>query len=144
MHYDSLFRKQPLTINEFITENPHCEQIIQCIYGLNYLEFQLFCSLLTYGDNDVQELMKLVDREDRTKVNRGLKKLVEVNLITREKSTEKQKQGYRYIYSARKLVDIQDELKHRIDAWYSSISKELVDLEGKFHQRLETKQQNSS
>ncbi len=123
-----MFRKEPLSTAEFINSNPRCEQLVQCIYGLNYLEFETFCSLQLLRVSDINGLMEHMDRSDRTKINRALNKLIDIGLVTREKVSVDGKSGYKYIYHPRSLIEVKAELKEKVDNWYQEVVKEIDNL----------------
>lgn len=130
-----MFRKSPLSITEFIGEHPHCEQIITCLYGLNFLEFQLFCGLLQLEEADVDELMKHINKNERTRINRSLKTLYELGLCNREKHSEKKKKGYKFVYRSVPLTKIKKELLEKVNSWHRNIIKEIDNM----NQTFETK-----
>ena len=71
--------------NNFFNQKNNCPVIVQTIYNLNDLEFQLFCTLQFLKESEVNVLMKEVSRVDRTLINRALNNLVDKALCFREK-----------------------------------------------------------
>ena len=131
-----MFRKSPLSITEFIGEHPHCEQIVTCLYGLNFLEFQLFCGLLQLGEADVDALMAHVQKTERTRINRSLKTLHELGLCTREKHSQKEKKGYKYVYRAVPLSKIKEELLETVNSWHETIVQEIDNMDKTFEKKF--------
>jgi len=133
-----MFRKEPLSTAEFINSNPQCEQLIQCIYGLNFLEFKTFCTLQMIRESDIYCLMEHMGRTDRTKINRSLNKLIEMELVSRKKVSADGKSGYKYIYYPRSLIEVKKDLKEKVDKWYGDVVKEIDNLIIHFIEKAES------
>ena len=127
------FRLQ--TIQEFFTDDPKCEQVVQCLYGLNDLEFQLYCSLLCLEKSDVTNLIEHTGREDRVIINRALQKLMNEGLCTRDKLSQKGTRGYKFVYSPKSIPELKDELLNKVENWYQEALVQIENIEHKFESK---------
>ncbi len=125
-------------ISEFISERQECKDIVQALFGLNHLEFTIFCSLNMLKKADINEIMKYTKRNERTRVNRALLKLLEENLCTRAK--EKTPEGTtRYYYSPIPIEVLQERLEKKLDNWYAHALNEIKNMKEHFEAEVSKK-----
>ena len=132
-------RQALATFTEFFSNNPSCEQIVQALYDLNQLEFEIYCVLLHFEQNslpsNVDTLMVKVKRDDRTMINRALLTLLELDLCQRTKISEKGKRGYRYNYGPTPLTELKARLLENINTWYDFVIDEINHIEDRFKEK---------
>ncbi|RMG30626.1 MAG: hypothetical protein D6732_15925 [Methanobacteriota archaeon] len=124
-------RNHLLPVSEFVAERKECKEIVQGLFGLNQLEFEVFCSLNLLRRADIQTIMNHVGRKDRTRVNRSLNRLLELDLITRKK--ERSDEGtLRYYYYPIDLQTLQSRLEHLLENWYAHAIEEIRSIPNHF------------
>lgn len=127
------------TFRDFFSENPNCEQILMALYDLNQLEFEIYCTLVQFEienqSANVDTLMFYVKRDDRTMINRALLRLLELDLCTRNKVSQKGRRGYSYSYKPTSLSELKDRLLKKITSWYDHAIGEVNEIETRFLER---------
>jgi predicted transcriptional regulator len=78
--------------------------------------------------------MDELEEGERTKVNRALQRLTDIELCSREKQPSGSR-GYQYSYSPKSLSVLQDELKDLINEWYDSINLRIDSLQSEFENK---------
>ena len=117
-------------------------KLFKCILGLNVIESNVFSYLLKHDDVTTMDLTN-VFKKDRSSVQRALIELYKLNIIEKqsmslkefnEKSGEGEtnKRGYLYIYNAKELETIKDQLRGLLDKWYNSMSGYIENLDSTF------------
>ncbi len=117
-------------------------KLLKCILGLNVIESNVFSYILKH---DEVTTMKLTDffGKDRSSIQRALIKLselgvIEKNAISLKKHSEKDgkvgtnKRGYLYVYGAKNLDLIKQQLRELLDSWYESMSDYINDIDSIF------------
>ncbi|ODS35476.1 hypothetical protein BEH94_06545 [Candidatus Altiarchaeales archaeon WOR_SM1_SCG] len=95
--------------------------ILKCILGITDLDVAVFCKIGD-GNCDIMEVAERVGR-DRSSVQRSLKNLIAVGLISRQSVS--MSRGRKYVYSAITKERLKDILISRIEK-YCNILKEQV------------------
>jgi predicted transcriptional regulator len=119
-------------MSEFFDGDPTCEEIVQCIYGLNQLEFKSFCLLLQLKEADVSTLMNAIGRKERTLLNRALQNLVSKDLVVRQKRSKDGQRGYWFVYKPKPLNQVKNELMKKVESWYEKSQYQISQMELKF------------
>ena len=117
-------------------------RLFKCILGLNVIESNVFSYLLK---NDNVTTMDLVDvfEKDRSSIQRALLQLDGLGVIEKrsmslkeysekEGKGETNKRGYLYVYGARNLDLIKDQLRDLLDRWYISMSDYIDNIDSIF------------
>ena len=149
-------RLTSLVAQDFIGNEINCEDLVQCVYDLNELEFNTYCALLKMNESDfagytVNEIQEFIGRKEKTMVNRALKRLFENGLVYREAKTSTSslkndspndssstpKRGYYYVYKPLSLDNLINELKDRLDHWYETALGELGNIKSSFKLKYE-------
>jgi predicted transcriptional regulator len=113
--------------------------LFKCILGLNEIELKVFFYLLKKNNVITMELTQLFEK-DRSSIQRALQHLGELDLIERKAMSFKNykeklgeedisKRGYLYVYSAKDLNAVKEELKDLLDKWYNAMIQYLEKLE---------------
>ena len=126
-----LSRNHLLPLSEFVAQRKGCKELVQGLFGLNHLEFEIFCALNLLRRANIQSLMEYVGRSERTRVNRALNRLLELNLISRSK--ERSEVGtLRYYYYPIDLKSLQIPLEELLNDWYSHAIEEIRQIPDHF------------
>ncbi len=126
------------------------EDLLRCILGLNPLEIEIFKAvlddyqdvlsrgLLDSGDGyrgiPVKKIARKI-KKDRTTVQRGVKSLREMKLLSKEQCTPAEYYqnrnpnkvsgnrggGLLYLYKPAKITSLKERLKDNLDAWYEKM-----------------------
>lgn len=130
-------RNHLLPVSEFVSERKECKELVQGLFGLNHLEFEIFCSLNLLKRADIQSLMNHVGRKDRTRINRSLNRLLELDLISRKK--ERSEVGtLRYYYYPIDLHTLQERLETLLKDWYAHAMEEIRAIPSHFSEQTST------
>ena len=117
-------------------------KLFKCILGLNVIESNVFSYLLKHDDVTTMELTN-VFKKDRSSVQRALIELNKLNIIEKHSMSLKKyneklgegktnKRGYLYVYGAKELETIKDQLRDLLDKWYNSMSGYIDNLDSTF------------
>ena len=117
-------------------------KLFKCILGLNVIESNVFSYLLKHDDVTTMELTN-VFKKDRSSVQRALIELNKLNIIEKHSMSLKEfneklgegktnKRGYLYVYGAKELETIKDQLRDLLDKWYNSMSGYIDNLDSTF------------
>jgi len=117
-------------------------KLFKCILGLNVIESNVFSYLLKHDDVTTMELTD-VFKKDRSSVQRALIELNKLNIIEKQSMSLKEyneklgegqtnKRGYLYVYGAKELETIKDQLRDLLDKWYNSMSGYIDNLDSTF------------
>ena len=135
----------------------NCEDLVQNVYNLTELELDTYCTLLIMNDlkidGTVNEIQIHMGRNEKTMINRALKKLFEQGLVSRQTETVKSsketggittlstpKRGYFYTYKPLPLDVLVVELKERLDNWYKLAASQLKNIKSQFKSKIDTTQ----
>lgn len=100
------------------------EDILRCSYSLNKTEILILKSLIEMKEElEIEEIAKKI-RKDRTTVQRGVKKLVETELIKRRQINLK-KGGYQYVYSSRPKPELKEKVMKIFDGFKEAVGNEI-------------------
>ena len=117
-------------------------KLFKCILGLNEIESNVFSYLLKH-DNVITMDLTGVFNKDRSSIQRALIQLNKLDIIEKrsmslkefnEKSDkgETNKRGYLYVYGAKELETIKEQLRGLLDRWYKSMSGYIENLDSTF------------
>jgi len=117
-------------------------KLFKCILGLNGIESNVFSYLLKHYDVTTMDLTN-VFKKDRSSVQRALIELYKLNIIEKQSMSLKEfnersgegetnKRGYLYVYNAKELETIKDQLRGLLDKWYNSMSGYIENLDSTF------------
>jgi len=120
------------------------EKLLKCILGLNVIESNVFSYILKNDDVTVTT-MKLTEvfEKDRSSIQRALIKLnnlgvIEKNSISlkefsgKDGEGETNKRGYLYVYGAKNLDMIKQQLRDLLESWYKSMSDYIDEIDSIF------------
>ncbi|MFW9951542.1 MAG: helix-turn-helix domain-containing protein [Candidatus Thorarchaeota archaeon] len=119
------------------------EKLFKCILGLNTIESNVFSYLLKHGNVSTMELTDTIDK-DRSSIQRALTHLLEeLNLIERKSMSLKEyteqkgkedtnKRGYLYVYGAKELDSVKEQLRNLLDKWYRKMQNYIDNLNKTF------------
>ncbi|MDY6818958.1 MAG: helix-turn-helix domain-containing protein [Halobacteriales archaeon] len=96
-------------------DDPDFEEIMGCVIGIGGREIRTYLALLDRPGSTVEELANDLER-DRSNVNRSLSRLLELDLVRRERRLL-DPGGYVYQYTAEPLPETKERLHQTLDAW---------------------------
>ena len=117
-------------------------KLLKCILGLNVIESNVFSYILKHDDVTTMKLTDVFNK-DRSSIQRALIKLndlgiIEKNSISLKEYNEKDgkeetnKRGYLYVYGAKNLEMIKQQLRDLLESWHKSMSDYIDDIENIF------------
>ena len=117
-------------------------KLFKCILGLNVIESNVFSYLLKHENATTMELTD-VFKKDRSSIQRAVMQLNDLDIIEKRSMSLKEftansgegaahKRGYLYVYSAKNLEIIKDQLRGLLDKWYNSMSGYIDNLDSTF------------
>ena len=117
-------------------------KLFKCILGLNVMESNVFAYLLK---NENVTTMKLTDKfnKDRSSIQRALLQLNELGIIEKRAMSlkdynekfgegETNKRGYLYVYGAKDLNLVKEQLRELLDRWYHSMRGYIDNIDSVF------------
>lgn len=108
-------------------ENISCTDVLQCVFELNKLDFNIYKTLKIVGEARADVLANKMKRE-RSTVYRSLQKLTSCGLCMKKTKTI-ESGGYYHIYSCNNPKQVKKEIESCIDEWYKQMKKTLKDFE---------------
>lgn len=117
-----------------------CSKLFKCIIGLNDLESNVFSYILKHDDATTMNLTEEFNK-DRSSIQRALIRLTDELDVVEKRSVslkeflgdeETNKRGYLYIYNAKDLDLIKQQLKELLNRWYKSMSGYINNLDSIF------------
>ena len=117
-----------------------CSKLFKCIIGLNDLESNVFSYILKHDDATTMNLTEEFNK-DRSSIQRALIRLTDELDVVEKRSVslkeflgdeETNKRGYLYIYNAKDLDLIKQQLKELLNRWYKSMSGYIDNLDSIF------------
>jgi len=117
-------------------------KLLKCILGLNVLESNVFSYILKNDNTTTMDLTKEF-KKDRSSIQRALIKLsdlgvIEKNSISLKEFSQKDgkgetnKRGYLYVYGAKNLDLIKQQLRDLLDRWHKSMSDYIDNIDSIF------------
>lgn len=116
-------------INE-LQKDLQCEHILDCMYGLKSLDKKCYKIILD-SNNPVtsSHIATEVDRDAST-VSRSLNRLIDSELIYKEKRTLSN--GYEYVYDNRNIDEIIQSMEELVSNWEQKINLLINEFESKY------------
>ena len=108
-------------------ENISCTDVLQCVFELNKLDFNIYKTLKIVGEARADVLANKMKRE-RSTVYRSLQKLTSCGLCMKKTKTI-ESGGYYHLYSCSDSKQVKKEIESCIDEWYKQMKKTLKDFE---------------
>jgi predicted transcriptional regulator len=117
-------------------------KLFKCILGLNVMESNVFAYLLKNENVTTMKLTKKFNK-DRSSIQRALLQLHELGIIEKQAMSLKEfnekfgegettKRGYLYVYGAKNLDTIKEQLRDLLDRWYRSMSGYIDNIDSVF------------
>ena len=117
-------------------------KLFKCILGLNVIEANVFSYLLKHDNATTMELTN-VFKKDRSSIQRAVMLLSDLDIVEKRSMSLKEftaksgegeanRRGYLYVYSAKNLEIIKDQLHGLLDKWYKSMSGYIDNLDSTF------------
>lgn len=123
-------------IGDIFDRDLSLEELIQLLYGLNYLEFEIFELIVFHKQVDSESLQHILKRKDRVGINKTLKKLTEMGVVQREKNSVEGKPGYHYVYTLPELPELREVIKNRYMKWHDQTMLTLEALDTYYNQKF--------
>jgi predicted transcriptional regulator len=113
-------------------------KLLKCILGLNVIESNVFSYILKH-DNVTTVKLTDVFNKDRSSIQRALIKLSGLGVIEKNAVSLKEynkgeinKRGYLYVYGAKNLDMIKQQLRDLLESWYKSMSDYINEIDSIF------------
>lgn len=114
-------------------------KLLKCILGLNTIESNVFSYILNHDEVTTMKLTDVFDK-DRSSIQRALIKLNDLGVIDKRSVSlknylneeETNKRGYLYVYGAKNLEMIKQQLRDLLESWHKSMSDYIDDIENIF------------
>ncbi|QSG06810.1 helix-turn-helix domain-containing protein [Halapricum desulfuricans] len=111
---------QPMT--EYLSQDMHCEGLLECIHGLKELDKEVFRTLSDADDPmTVDEIAEEVERE-RSTAYRSVQRLLSSGFIQKEQVNYDQG-GYYHVYHPTDPDQIADDMQRVLNDWYAKMGQ---------------------
>jgi|Deesub1362A_J573_1020465.scaffolds.fasta_scaffold00028_69 predicted transcriptional regulator len=110
----------------------NCDNVLECFYGLNEADIQVFKTLRRLKSSKIDVLSKELGKGENS-IYKSLQKMMVAGLVIREKKTIDDG-GYYYLYSVESTEKLVDEMNSLLDRWYFRMKKviqEFVEMDKK-------------
>lgn len=108
-------------INQLMSEESNCTDILAIMLDFSPLESLLYFHLIQKGARNVSQLCNETNRKQST-VHVALQNLVSHNICIKKKKN-KAPRGYEYSYIAKDPIKVQSLLRQRLESLYECTSK---------------------
>lgn len=103
------------------------DEVMSCVFGIHGREVRTYLTLLDRPGSTVEELADALDR-DRSNVNRSLSRLLDRELVRRERRLL-DPGGYVYQYTAAPLPETKQRLHDALDEWVDRVHNRIDHFE---------------
>ncbi len=107
-----------------------CENVLECFYGINESDVEIYRILLTEGEKKIEEISLIAGKSENT-TYKSLQKLMLAGIVIREKRLIRGG-GYYYTYKAVSPDDVADEMKRTLDSWYKRVVETIEEFRRKY------------
>jgi len=113
---------------DFACKTIRLDELIRCSFDLNKTEYRIFHFLVKHKSQaySIKEIAKKLNL-DRTSIQKGMKKLIERNLVVR-RQTNLKNGGFIYYYLLKDKAQIKNEIKKLLDNWTNNAKKVIDSL----------------
>ena len=108
-------------------ENISCKDVLQCVFELNKLDFNVYKLLREQGKTRADALAHKMKKE-RSTVYRSLQRLTSCGLCMKKTKTI-ESGGYYHLYSCNDPKQVKKEMESCIDEWYKQMKKTIKNFE---------------
>ena len=106
--------------------NLNCENFLECFYGLNEADVEIFRNLVELEEARIEDLSLTVKKSENT-VYKSLQKLLVAGLVIRDKKLI-DGGGYYYTYKPVDVEGIVVEMHKTVDEWYAKIKSTIYEF----------------
>jgi len=121
------------SIREMIV-NLNCKNFLECFYGLNESDEEVFRCLVEFGEARIDDLSNALNKSENS-IYRSLQKLLMAGLVIRDKRLI-ESGGYYYTYKPVDLNSMIKEMHKTIDIWYTKIKNLIDEFASEFEARI--------
>ncbi len=117
-------------IHSIFHEYPDYREVLKSYFSLNEMEFTVFVAVHQLGESDIDQILESTGHVwHKNKVNSALKKLVEIELCSRQRIGGKG-MGFKhkYIYTGKEISEIKQEIEKNLEEWLLHVKREMSDL----------------
>ena len=108
----------------FACQDIEFADLIRCSFELSKSEIKLLFYLLRTEEQFTASELAKVFNQDRTTIQKAIKKLAEKNLVYR-KQINLDKGGYLFYYSIKEKKDIKKRMRKIVEDWYDQVVNEI-------------------
>lgn len=112
----------PEAMTEYLSQDMHCEGLLECIHGLKELDKEVFRTLSDAEEPmTVDEVAERVGRE-RSTAYRSVQRLLSSGFIQKEQVNYDQG-GYYHVYHPTDPDQIADDMQRVLNDWYAKMGQ---------------------
>lgn len=119
------------SLKQQVENTNDCENILNCLYGLNELDIKCYTFLLNADKPfSAAELSQKLNRHAST-IHRSLSRLQDQDLISKEKHSL-DTQGYEYRFSPIPPQEVSQDMEDLIKTWEDMVTDLITEFENKY------------
>ena len=120
----------PEAVVGYLRQEMACEGLLECVYGLNRLDREVFTTLDETGEATVDEIADRVGRE-RSTAYRSVRRLVEAGVVVKEQRNY-QNGGYYHVFRLADADEVADDFHRTLNDWYAKMGQLIGEFEEKY------------
>jgi len=129
----------PEAMSEYLSQDMHCEGLLECIHGLKELDKEVFRTLSDAEDPlTVDEIADEVERE-RSTAYRSVQRLLSSGFIQKEQVNYDQG-GYYHVYHPTDPDQIADDMQRVLNDWYAKMGQLISEFREQYRESAPVEQ----
>jgi len=123
----------PEAMSEYLSQDMHCEGLLECIHGLKELDKEVFRTLSDAEEPlTVDEIADEVERE-RSTAYRSVQRLLSSGFIQKEQVNYEQG-GYYHVYHPTDPDQIADDMQRVLNDWYAKMGQLISEFREQYRE----------
>ncbi|MEF8883187.1 MAG: helix-turn-helix domain-containing protein [Halapricum sp.] len=129
----------PESMSEYLSQDMHCEGLLECIHGLKELDKEVFRKLSDANEPlTVDEIAEEVGRE-RSTAYRSVQRLLSSGFIQKEQVNYDQG-GYYHVYHPTDPDQIADDMQRVLNDWYAKMGQLISEFREQYQETTPVEQ----
>ncbi len=129
----------PEAMSEYLSQDMHCEGLLECIHGLKELDKEVFRTLSDAEEPlTVDEIADEVERE-RSTAYRSVQRLLSSGFIQKEQVNYDQG-GYYHVYHPTDPDQIADDMQRVLNDWYAKMGQLISEFREQYRESAPVEQ----
>ncbi|QSG15844.1 helix-turn-helix domain-containing protein [Halapricum desulfuricans] len=129
----------PEAMTEYLSQDMHCEGLLECIHGLKELDKEVFRTLSDAEEPlTVDEIAETVGRE-RSTAYRSVQRLLSSGFIQKEQVNYDQG-GYYHVYHPTDPDQIADDMQRVLNDWYAKMGQLISEFREQYRESAPVEQ----